>query len=333
MVAVVLVLVSGLWAGVPVAQAQDAEPGIPVHDPALIEVGGTYYLFATGRGIAFWTSPDREHWTRREPVFAEPPAWTDDVVPGFEGRIWAPDIVQHEGTFYLYYSVSSFGENASAIGVATSPTLDPDDPAYAWTDHGIVVESVPGRDLWNAIDPNLMFDEEGTPWLVFGSFWKGIKLVRLSDNLTELSAEDEWHTIAARHRYWKLDERDAGDAMNGAIEAPYIVKRGDYYYLFASWDLCCRGAESTYKVVVGRSKDITGPYLDKEDQPMRLGGGSLVVEGNARWAGVGHNAVITADGTDYLVFHGYDRSNDGRSRLWIREIEWGPFGWPKVSLE
>ena len=333
MLAAIAVAVAAFVACAPAALAQDAEPGIPVHDPAVIEADGAYYLFATGRGIAFWSSPNGTEWTREAPVFDAPPEWTRTAVPDFEGRFWAPDIAEHDGTFYLYYSVSSFGENASAIGVATNSTLNPDGPAYEWTDHGIVVESVPGRDMWNAIDPNLIVDEDGTPWLAFGSFWKGLKLVRLSDNLTEPSAEDEWHSIAGRHRYWKLEDRDAGDAMNGAIEAPYIIQKGDYYYLFASWGLCCRGENSTYKVVVGRSEDITGPYLDKEDQPMRLGGGSLVVEGNERWAGVGHNSVLTMDGTDHLVFHGYDGDNDGRSRLWIQEIQWGPFGWPSVDLE
>lgn len=327
-----MLLVAGLLflASAPV-QAQHID--IPVHDPVMIEQDGTYYLFGTGQGIAVWSSPDMENWTREGSVFETAPDWATDVVPDFNNHIWAPDISEHDGTYYLYYSVSSGGRNTSAIGVATNSTLNPESADYEWTDHGIVVRSRPGRDLWNAIDPNLAVDEEGTPWLTFGSFWKGLKITKLADNRTELAEDQEWHTIAGRHRYWKLDERDAGGRMNGAVEAPFIFKKGDYYYLFVSWGMCCRGPESTYRVVVGRSKDITGPYLDKEDQEMQLGGGSLVVDGNSEWAGVGHSATYTFNGTDYLVFHGYDNSDNGRSKLWIQEVDWGEHGWPTVSLE
>ncbi|WP_217992492.1 arabinan endo-1,5-alpha-L-arabinosidase [Longimonas halophila] len=329
---VALLVAIGTLAIASPSAAQDATPGIPAHDPVMAEQDGTYYLFTTGEGITMWSSPDRETWTRQGAVFDEPPSWATEVVPEFDNSIWAPDIAEHDGTYYLYYAVSSFGSNASAIGVATSPTLNPDANDYGWTDHGIVVESVPGRDAWNAIDANLIVAEDGQPWLTFGSFWSGVKLVEMATPPTELAEDAEWHNLAGQHRYRKLDPRDAGDRMNGAIEAPFLFKHGDYYYLFASWGLCCRGEESTYKVVVGRSQDITGPYLDKEDQEMRLGGGSLVVDGNERWAGVGHSAAYTFDGTDYLAFHGYDRQDDGNSKLWIREIEWF-HGWPKVSLE
>ena len=323
-------LVIGLILGGP-AQAQHID--IPVHDPVVIEQDGTYYLFETGRGITMWSSPDRQNWERAGSVFDAAPSWTTDVVPDFENHMWAPDIAYHDGTYYLYYSVSSFGENRSAIGVATNGTLDPESPDYEWVDQGMVVQSVPGRDMWNAIDPNLTVDEGGTPWLSFGSYWDGIKLARLDENLTGLADPEAWHTIAGRHRYWKLDDRDAGGRMNSDVEAPFIFKKGDYYYLFVSWDRCCSGVESTYKVVVGRSRNITGPYLDKENQEMRLGGGSLVVDGNSAWPGVGHSATYTFDGTDYLVFHGYDASDDGQSKLWIQEIDWGEHGWPTVTLE
>jgi arabinan endo-1,5-alpha-L-arabinosidase len=120
----------------------------------MIRQDSTYYVFATGRGIAVWSSPDMKSWTRLAPVFDSAPAWAGDVVPRFRNREWAPDISLHHGTYYLYYAVSALGKNTSAIGVATSRTHDPHDPAFKWVDHSIVVESVPGRDLWNAIDPN-----------------------------------------------------------------------------------------------------------------------------------------------------------------------------------
>lgn len=331
---------------------------INVHDPSMIKHDDRYYLFHTGQGISNWTSSDMVNWVRQDPVFENAPEWTEQVVPGFENHIWAPSISHHDGTYYLYYSVSSFGRNNSAIGLVTNSTLDPDDPDFEWKDQGIVIESVPGRDHWNAIDATLSFDDNGTPWLSFGSHWMGLKLVQLEEDLktVAISTEgEEWHTLARRHRYWKLNERDAGDAANpeldyeelypddifelnrqsesGAIEAPFIFQKGDYYYLFVSWDRCCRGNDSTYKVVVGRSKEITGPYLDKEGEPMNFGGGSLVVKGNERYAAVGHNSVYTFDGTDYLVAHAYEREDEGRSKLVILEVDWDKDGWPVVDLE
>jgi arabinan endo-1,5-alpha-L-arabinosidase len=305
---------------------------IQVHDPVMIKQDDTYYLFCTGRGVSVFSSKDMKNWQSLKPVFAEAPGWTARISGKARNSMWAPDISLHNGTYYLYYAVSTFGSNNSAIGVATNRTLHPDSPDFKWVDHGPVVESVTGRDMFNAIDPNLAFDETGTPWLTFGSFWLGIKIVKLSPDLTRVAQPEQWYTIAARDRYWKLEENDAGDELSGAIEAPFIFKKNGYYYLFVSWDRCCRGVESTYKVVVGRSEKITGPYLDKEGQQMRFGGGSLVVGGNKNWPGVGHNSAYTFDGKDYLVFHGYDASDQGRSKLWIQEIHWDADGWPSVSL-
>lgn len=309
---------------------------IRIHDPVMIQQDDTYYLFGTGRGVTVYSTTDMKEWERLDPVLESVPEWVHDAVPNFRGSYWAPDIAYHDGTYYLYYSVSSFGRNTSAIGVATNSTLHPEDPDFEWVDQGMVVRSIPGRDMWNAIDGNLAFDDDGTPWLTFGSFWMGMKLVQLEDDLktiAETTEGNEWHTIAARHRYWKLDERDAGSTDNSDIEAPFIFKKNGYYYLFVSWDRCCSGKESTYKVMVGRSKDITGPYLDKANQDMAHGGGTLVVKGNEDYAAIGHNSAYTFDGTDYLVAHAYDLSDEGRSKLMILEMEWDEDGWPVVTVE
>lgn len=314
-------------------QAYSQHIDVSVHDPVMIQQDDTYYLFSTGKGIKVYASTDMKQWKRLDPALKSIPDWVYDVVPDFRGSFWAPDIAYHNGTYYLYYSVSSFGRNTSAIGVATNTTLHPDDPNFEWVDQGKVVESVPGRDMWNAIDPNLVFDKEGTPWMTFGSYWMGIKLVKMDESLTQIAGSpQEWHTIASRYRYWKLDDRDAGDTENSDVEAPFIFRKNGYYYLFVSWDRCCSGEESTYKVVVGRSGDITGPYLDRAGQKMVHGGGTLVIKGNEHYAGIGHNAAYTFGGTDYLVAHGYALSEEGRSRLLILEIEWDEDGWPHVFL-
>jgi len=361
---IVPLLLIGLGAAPDVTSAQQQrrpqETGpttdLGIHDPVMAKEGNTYYAFGTG--ITAASSPDMKTWTPQPPVFATAPAWAAAIAEGGGRRQWAPDIYRHNGRWYLSYSVSAFGRNTSAIGVASSPTLDRNAPNYGWTDHGMIVQSVPGRDMWNAIDSQIMHDTQGRPWLIFGSFWGGIKITRLADDLTRLSQPQEWYTIAARERDWRLDERDAGDAANpelgydstfqrmvitsstrnsldSSIEGAFVFRHGDYYYLFVSWDRCCRGVQSTYKVVVGRSREITGPYLDKEGQRMDHGGGSAVVGdyfSSARWAANGHNSAYTFDGKDYLVMHAYDRNDQGRSKLVIREIQWDEGGWPVVWL-
>ena len=296
-----------------------------VHDPVVIKQKDTYYLYCTGKGISVLSSKDLKNWQPEPSIFKEKPHWVDVVVPNFDNHIWAPDISFHNNTYYLYYSVSAFAKNTSAIGVATNTTLNPKDPAYKWIDHGIVIQSQPNRDMWNAIDPNLVFDDSNTPWLTFGSFWEGLKMVKLNPDLKSIANPQEWHTIAKRKRSFDLPDTDPGDA---ALEAPFIFKKKGYYYLFLSWDLCCRGDKSTYKVVVGRSKNPTGPYIDKTGKSLNEGGGSLVVEGDENYFGVGHNSVYTFDNKDYIFYHGYEKKSNGAPKLIIKELLWDTEDWP-----
>src|SRR4051794_24103513 len=298
-----------------------------VHDPVMIRQDSTYYIFCTGWGISVLASKDMKHWKAQSPVFAKAPEWAVQAIPGFKGHIWAPDISYHNGQYYLYYAVSAFGKNTSAIGVATNKTLDTTSKDFKWIDHGKVVQSVPNRDMWNAIDPNVIADEKNTPWLVFGSFWNGMKLVRLNNDLLSIAQPELWYSVASRRRDFVLPDSVAGDA---AIEGPFIFKKDKYYYLFVSFDYCCRGEKSTYKMMVGRSENVYGPYVDRDGIPMNLGGGSTVLEGDANWHGVGHNAVVDVNGTDFLIFHGYDAHDQGRSKLRIEKLGWYN-GWPFVA--
>jgi arabinan endo-1,5-alpha-L-arabinosidase len=300
-----------------------------VHDPVMILQGKTYYLFSTGNGISVKSSVDLKNWAKEKPVFDTPPKWAVDAVPGFKGHIWAPDISYQGGKYYLYYSISTFGKNNSCIGVAFNKTLDPRSPDYKWEDQGKVIQSIPGRDQWNAIDPNLVVDEAGTPWLSFGSFWTGIKLVKLNADLVSVYQPEEWHTIAARPAKAELPNTVIG---NSAIEAPFIFRKNNKYYLFVSWDYCCRGEKSNYKIVVGRCEKVTGPYLDKNGISMQQNGGSLLAEGDQKnWYAVGHNAVYNFQQQDYIIYHGYDANDKGRSRLIIRKLDWDHEGWPKLN--
>jgi arabinan endo-1,5-alpha-L-arabinosidase len=310
-----------------------------MHDPVIIRENGTYYIFATGQGITVWSSRDMANWKREKPVFDAPPAWAVSAVPTFRGHIWAPDISYHAGRYFLYYSVSAFGKNTSCIGVATNSTLDPGSPDFKWVDHGKVIESVPGRTNWNAIDPNLITDDEEAPYLAFGSFWEGLKLVRLApDRLSIAESPDRLLTIASRKTDPTAQNPAAPtgnpvDAGGNAIEAPFIFKRAGFYFLFASIDYCCRGARSDYKMIVGRAKSVSGPYDDKRGVPLARGGGTILLAGDEHWHGVGHCAVARFDGRDYLVFHGYDAADErGRSKLRIEKLTWDDAGWPSVEV-
>jgi arabinan endo-1,5-alpha-L-arabinosidase len=291
---------------------------LDAHDPVIIREGDTWYLFSTGVSIRRKRSDDGVHWEQMAPVFGLQPDWHLQMVPKNDGNLWAPDIFYYQGQFYLYYSVSSFGSNTSTIGLATTPTLDPEDPNYGWVDEGVVIHSTTFDD-YNTIDPNVLQDRDGNLWLSFGSFWSGIKLVKLDPETMKPAAGESLYSIAAR-------------PGNTAIEAPFIIERDGYYYLFVSHDFCCRGVDSTYRIVVGRAEQITGPYVDREGTPMMGGGGTLIDAGDERWRGPGHNAVYQQGQSDILVNHAYDGENYGRATLQIRPLYWDIDGWPTLIL-
>lgn len=289
-----------------------------VHDPAAIRVGDGYRVFSTGRGIPIGKSTDLIHWEDAGRVFPDAlPAWVKEEIPGVRD-LWAPDILHFGGSYHLYYSVSTFGSQRSCIGLATNVTLDPASPDYRWVDRGKVVESRPGVDDFNAIDPNVVLDEAGQPWLAFGSFWGGLKLIKLDPATGLRPPGDRTITsIAARPK-------------PGAIEAPFLVRRGGFFYLFASVDYCCRGVDSTYKIAVGRSAAITGPYLDRDGRVMTDGGGTILLAGSGDVRGPGHNAVLLQPGPDgdLLFHHYYDAADRGMARLQVRPLRWTADGWP-----
>ena len=170
-------------AAVPGLNAQNHQRRLPVdmdreftypnvHDPVVAFCDGRYYVFTTGMTVL--SSADMKSWKFEKRVFDATPQWAVDK--GFRGMPWAPDIQYINGKWYIYYSYSGFGKNKSAIGVATNKTLNPNSPDFKWEDQGMILESVPGRDEWNAIDANVLVDDDGTGWLVFGSFWRRIKI-------------------------------------------------------------------------------------------------------------------------------------------------------------
>jgi arabinan endo-1,5-alpha-L-arabinosidase len=307
------------------------------HDPSIAKDGKTWYVFATGKTheggqFAIRCSDDLEHWKHCGQVFDAIPDWIQKRSPGTKD-LWAPDISYENHEYRMYYAYSLFGKNTSGIALAVNKTLDPTSPDFKWVDKGLVLESK-AEDNFNAIDPNFIRDHKGHDWLAFGSFWDGIKMRRLDRTTGLLSTSDtKLYSLARR-----VPPPDAAPAKPGlppdweAIEAPFVVFHDGYYYLFTSWDLCCRGVKSTYKTIVGRAKNVTGPYIDESGKPLLAGGGTPLLVGNSRWLGPGGESVFMGpNDEDLLVFHAYD-AKTGRPSMQLSTIDWTG-GWPHAGLE
>ncbi|HVZ83577.1 MAG TPA: arabinan endo-1,5-alpha-L-arabinosidase [Terracidiphilus sp.] len=305
------------------------------HDPSVIKAGDTWYVFATGRAphghMAIRCSHDLKEWKLCGQVFTEIPEWIQKDSPGTK-ELWAPDISYFDGLYHLYYAYSLFGKNTSGIALATNKTLDPDSPGYKWMDQGLVLRSVASDDF-NAIDPNLVIDTAGKTWLAFGSFWSGIKMRRIDRATGKLSTEDtHLYSLATRAR--PADAAPGTPALPPnweAIEAPFVIHHGGYYYLFVSWDLCCRGTKSTYRTMVGRSRNVTGPYVDATGKPMMDGGGTQVLAANRTWLGPGGESLYVGRDQTIMVFHAYDATT-GKPALQVSTVGWKK-GWPEVALQ
>ncbi|MEK7952296.1 arabinan endo-1,5-alpha-L-arabinosidase [Luteolibacter sp. Y139] len=294
-----------------------ASRGVTARDPStIIHEGETFWCFYTGRGVPTLHSKDLVTWERGPRVFDKAPEWIAKEVPKNDGVYWAPDLMKVGSQYFLYYSVSSFGAMHSAIGLATNPTLDPKNPAFKWTDQGPVVQSRDGGDF-NTIDPAVFLDDDGKLWLAFGSQWSGLKLVELDPKTG---------------KRLKPDEPMVPLAAVSPIEAVYIYKRKNHYYLFVNRGTCCSGNKSTYHIVVGRSESIKGPYLAKDGALLTDGGGTLVVDQKiGPLTGVGHAGIVEKDGKSWFSCHfEADDRMDGRATLGVMPIQWTEDGWPEV---
>jgi arabinan endo-1,5-alpha-L-arabinosidase len=189
------------------------------------------------------------------------------------------------------------------------------------------------EDDFNAIDPNVVFDDQGRGWLSFGSFWSGIKMRRIDPKTGLLASEDiKLYSLASRKRPANPPPNPPGLPGDWqAVEAPFVVHHEGYYYLFVSWDLCCRGTKSNYRTMIGRSRKVTGPYVDEKGMPMMEGGGTPLLVGNKRWIGPGGESVLQQKDGDIMVYHAYD-GKTGQAWLQISTISWQD-GWPHVALE
>ena len=293
-----------------------------IHDPSVIEVDGKFAAFGTGRqgpthgAIQVKTSPDGIKWTDAGAIGKGAPEWAVGALGYEPTNVWAPSISRRGATFYVYYCLSSFGSNASAIGLTTNASFDVMRPGEGWKDQGLVLMSKPGDDF-NAIDPFRIDLSDGRAFLTYGSFWSGIKLRELVPETGKLNPDAPVIALASRH--------------GGAIEAPSILEHEGRFYLFVSFDQCCRGVASTYNIRIGRADRIEGPYLDRDGEAMLEGGGSLLLGTTGRFIGPGGQEALKTSKGDMLAYHYYDGDAGGVSELEITPIRWTPDLWPALD--
>jgi arabinan endo-1,5-alpha-L-arabinosidase len=303
--------------------APQMQGNLRMHDPSMIVVDGTWVGFYTG-AEGFWrgavllkTSPDGINWKNAGGIGKGLPAWTA-AENGYKSQnIWAPSVSKRGDRLYLYYSVSSFGINTSVIGLMTNDAFDPLKPDQGWEDQGLVLKSIVS-DTFNAIDPFRIDTSDGRAWLSYGSYWSGIKLRELDPESGKLLAPD-------------APAIDIASRNGGAIEASALLEHEGRFYLFVSFDQCCRGVDSTYRTMVGRADSIEGPYVDATGTPMMDGGATELQAATGRYIGPGGQEPVFGAPSDTLVYHYYDGDERGLFKLQIAPIGWSVDGWPILA--
>ena len=346
-----LVLFSYLLIAVFAVNGQRWPAGI--HDPSkIVKCDDTYWIFGTGDGIYSAWSKDLMTWQAGPTPFTKTafPAWIKSYVGAFEGTFWAPDIIFMNDKYYLYYSCSEWGTMTSTIGCVTNKTLNTNDPEYKWTDAGFlgIWSYQPGLAL-NAIDPSLTRGPDGKIWMVYGSFnEEGIVVTEID------SISGKPKTYAGNLPGTSIANSWTGPQSNnyGEGEGASMFYRDGFYYLFYNKGGCCAGIASTYYMVMGRSTNPKGPFLDKTGKAMRLtrqaSGGTVVLKHDNsrgtddRYFGPGHFGMYSENGVDYVTFHYYDPNgyypnpavnNQGGPTLGLAKLVWNEDGWPSISLD
>lgn len=282
--------------------------------PQIIKHEEIYYMYIMAPHISIKTSTDLIHWTAAGTVFpGGDPSWFQEEVPGY--GIWAPSVYKIKDKYYLYYCLSTIGSQNSAIGVAVNETLDITSPNYQWKDQGMVIRSYSG-DEYNSIDPNIFIDDNGEVWLTFGSYWNGIYQRQIDPDTGLLLEENQ--------ELYHIAKRVANDK---AVEAPYIIKRGEFYYLFTAFNKM----DNTYHNRVSRSTSIHGPYYDRDGKPALEGGGTPISESLSALLKPGHASIFTDDNGQHYFVSEYFRK-DSPSIMLIGTIVWDEDGWPSTAL-
>jgi autotransporter-associated beta strand protein len=281
----------------------------------MISDGTRYYYYCTGQNIVSRYSSNTTYWQGGSSVFSTTPSWTTSAVPGFTGYFWAPEISYFNGLYHMYYAVSTWGSQVSAIGMATSTSLS----SPQWTDLGAAVLQSQDGSAFNAIDPSIFKDNNGSMWMTFGSFWQGIYEVQLNPTTgLLLNPSNPSYTHLAFN-----------NAQYDPIEASYLYHRGDYYYLFVNWGSTL---DSTYNIRVGRSASVNGPFLDQSGVNMVNGGGTLFLGTEDKYVGPGQIGIYTKSNKDYYSYHYLDGQNNNAATYGINQMFWTNDAWPSASL-
>ena len=293
------------------AQEQYNNPVIneSLPDPTVIKADdGYFYLYATEniRNVPIYRSENLVDWRRVGTAFTD--RTRPQMVP--KGNIWAPDINLINGKYVMYYSKSTWGgEWECGIGVATA-----DRPSGPFTDVGkLFISSEIG--VQNSIDPFYIEEDDGSKYLFWGSF-RGIYGIQLSDDGLSIKPGAQKVQIAGT-----------------LTEGTYIYKHDGYYYLFGSAGTCCEGLNSTYRVMVARSENLMGPYVNKSGRPALENNFMLVMQKSNKVVGPGHNSEIVQDdaGQYWMLYHGFDAADpDGGRKVYLDQILWDKDGWPIV---
>ncbi|MBP8959235.1 MAG: family 43 glycosylhydrolase [Bacteroidales bacterium] len=276
-------------------------------DPTVIKAhDGYFYLYATEdvRNTPILRSSDLVSWNLIGTAF------TSETRPSFEpkGGIWAPDINYINGQYVLYYSMSVWGgEWTCGIGIAVS-----DKPEGPFVDRGKLFSSNESN-VQNSID-QFYIEDDGKKYLFWGSF-HGIYAIELSDDGLSVKGGAEKRQVAGT-----------------LYEGTCIFKKDGYYYLFASTGTCCEGIKSTYTTVIGRSENLFGPYFDKSGRSMNNNFHEILIHGNDRFVGTGHNSEIITDNKNktWILYHAVDKINPRGRVLMLDEVQWKD-GWPFVE--
>ncbi len=300
-----------------------------IHDPStIVKDGNTYWTFGTGAGASNFPinalySTDMVNWTRGpSPVAANTyPSWIDNKVPGFDGNFWAPDVIEMQGKYYLYYSAFSDAQGMrSAIGVMVTDSLNNPN----WQDLGMLVSTVDeptssqGQPV-NAIDAGVYRDEGGNVWMIYGSHYAGIYVRQINPN-TGLLMDSNRYPVVGNNGAWHEFEAAQVQYING------------YYYMFVNLGDCCAGNESNYYIVTGRSTSPTGPFLDANGVDLWNYGGTTVLTTNGDYIGPGHFGYLRHGEQDLATIHYYDgtTSTGWPARLDVLELEFSN-GWPTFN--
>jgi arabinan endo-1,5-alpha-L-arabinosidase len=281
---------------------------IELTDPCLFRWGDKYWVFSTGAGIPVHSSPDLVNFAEETPVFAQNPAWIAQKLPQVTD-LWSPELRVFGGLIHLYYAASTFSSGKSCIGHATTSGLD-----QPFVDQGSIVCSNLGStsDAYDAIDPAVLLNAPDDPWLVFGSWGDGIHLLALDTNGNR--RDDQMVTLATR------------PADNPALQAAFLYRWRDDYYLFVSFD-----SNPNHSLRVGRSQQLAGPYADRDGVSMLQGGGTVLLAGNSQFKGPGSNSILDVDGLRLNAYHAYDSSQNGAAVLRIAPLFFDEAGWPVTA--